>query len=429
MNLLKEDILTAAEKFGTPLYLYDGDKIRHTYRALRAIIPRQMDIFYSMKANPLLGLCQLLKQENSSCEVCSEAELHLALKAGFSPENIIFVGPGKSIKELELCIKHRVYAVVCESLDELICLNNLARRYEVECAVLLRINPCFSVSQAPLKMGGKPTQFGIDVVILQNHIKQILCYSNIKIRGIHIYNGTRILKEEAVIENTIQILNLADKLSDEWGLKFECIDIGGGFGIPYFKGEKALNLNVMFNALQPHFNSYLERHPHTRFILESGRYLVGESGVLVTRVMSTKVSHQEEFVITDGGMNCHLAATGLGSYVQRNFPIDVIPKYPLQNTTQHSYNITGPLCTPGDVFAKQITLPEVNAGDLVIVKHSGAYGASASPGRFLSHGFPAEALWDSDELHLLKRRETVEDMLSVQHSLKIRRPEWNLQAS
>lgn len=420
MKMFENNVIAnAAKRFGTPLYLYDGGEIKTTYRTLRKIAPKQMDIFYSMKANPLLGICQLLQQENACCEVCSEAELHVALQAGFEPRNIIFVGPGKSLRELELCVEHNIYAVVCESLDELIRLNNIARKHNVKCNVLLRINPEFSVSNAPLKMGGKPTQFGMDLPVLQEHIKQILCYSNIKISGIHVYNGTRILDANGIVENTINILNLARQLSAQWSIKFDCIDIGGGFGIPYFEGEKDLNIEDAFSGMALTIENYLHDFPGTRFILECGRYLVGKSGVLISQIISVKKSHGENFLIGDAGMNCHMAATGIGSFMRRNFPVDVISHSVKNEDEQQVYNITGPLCTPGDVLAKQIKLPKVDVGDFVIVKNSGAYGPTASPVRFLSHGFPAEALFDNEALFLLRRRETVENILENQIPINI----------
>jgi diaminopimelate decarboxylase len=415
--MLDDNIIkNAAEQFGTPLYLYDGDQISETYGGLKSKLPAAIDIFYSMKANPLLGINQLLHWQGACCEVCSAAELLVALKAGFSPHNIIFVGPGKSTEELVLCIKNKIYAIVCESLEELNQLNELAEKYNIRCSILIRVNPDFAVDNAPLKMGGKPTQFGIDLAWLKQHPIKASDYSWLNILGIHVYNATRILHAQAVINNVERILVLADELANAWSLTFSCVDFGGGFGIPYFADESSLDIQFVAEGIFAPVERYLKKYPQTRLILESGRYLVGISGMLVARVLTVKSSHKENFVITDAGLNCHMAATGIGSFVRRNFPIHLIKQNTVRNDEQE-YNITGPLCTPGDVMAKKIKMLAVEPGDFIVIKNSGAYGSSASPGRFLSHGFPAEVLIHNKKFSLLKRRETVDDILSTQFAL------------
>lgn len=418
-SLNNQTIIIATEKHGTPLYLYDGSQLRTTYRKLRAALPNQVAIFYSMKANPTLGICQLLNQEQSGCEVCSAIELLTALRANFSPKNIIFVGPGKSHQELELGVAKKIYAIVCESLNELVALDNIARQANTKCSVLLRINPNFVINKAPLKMGGLPTQFGMDLASLHNHSQQILSLKNIKILGIHVYNGTRLLDANLIIENIKKILNLAKELSSSWQIAFKCIDIGGGLGIPYFTGENALDINLVTTEVTRLTNEFRKSFPDTSFILECGRFLVGESGILVGKVLDIKNSHQETFLITDVGMNCHLAATGIASFIKRNFPISSISGENNHKKTMQAYNITGPLCTPGDLIAKQIVLPNPKVGDLIIIHQAGAYGLTASPGRFLSHGYPAEVIVDGNQIHLLRNRETVTNILSQQFSLPL----------
>lgn len=418
MTLFEKKILIeAVKKYDTPLYLYHGEKIRHNYRYLRKIMPQQMAIYYSMKANPLLGICELLQKEGACCEVCSEIELSIALKAGFPPNKIIFVGPGKNEQELKLCIKAQIYAVVCESLDEVLLLNAIAKKYHVKASILLRINPIFKVKTAPLKMGGQATQFGFDLSLLNEQISRIMACQQINIIGIHIYNGTRILDSASIIENTRHILNLADELQQQWSLNFKCIDIGGGLGIPYFNQESELDIRHVGMGIRRLVKRYLKKHEHTTFILESGRYLIGHYGVLIAKIRSIKISHQEEFIITDAGMNCHMAATGIGSFVRRNFPISCHSYHEHETDKKKIYNITGPLCTPGDILATKISLPIVQQGDLIMINNSGAYGSSASPGRFLSHGFPSEVIYDRNEFHLLKKRETIADLLSTQINL------------
>jgi diaminopimelate decarboxylase len=416
--LTKDLILAAAREFDTPLYLYDADLIRARYQLLRRIAPTDMDIFYSLKANPLLGIAEIIRQEDGCCEVCSAAELELALKAGFKPQRIIFVGPGKSLVELTLAVTHKIYAIACESLAEIKKINALGEKHNLIVPILLRINPDFISADAPLKMGGNATQFGIDLSALQQQLPEILTLPQIKIRGIHVYNGTRILNAKTIIQNTKNILQLAEKLITTWNIDFECIDIGGGLGIPYFANEQELAVNIVFTELKLLIADYQAKYGKVRFILECGRYLVGESGIMVSQVVDAKKSHNENFLITDGGMNCHMAATGIGSFMRRNFPISMLAQKNTLAQEQNlvTYNITGPLCTPGDLIAKQVQLPATHVGDLILIHFAGAYGASASPGRFLSHGYPAEVLCAANQFYLLKRRETSADILLTQYS-------------
>ena len=410
-------IQTAIQKFGSPLYLYDADHIRAMYQRIRLHAPTQLDVFFSMKANPLLGVGQLLNSVGGCCEVCSAAELHVALHAGFLPENIIFVGPGKTIDELALCVEHGIYAVVCESFAEMDRLALIAADKKQRISVLLRINPNFTVDKAPLKMGGKPTQFGVDINELRKNKKRIRQYTQLKIIGIHVYNGTRILDADGIIKNTQAILALSKSLSAEWSIPFSCVDIGGGFGVAYFANENELDVEKVFRELQPIFAEYLSHFPDTRFILESGRFLVGQSGVLIGEVLDIKQSHQEQFIICDAGMHCHMAATGIGSFVRRNFPMYSVPRSKRHGVPMETYHITGPLCTPGDVLARSIEIAQVQVGDYIVVERSGAYGPTASPTGFLSHGYPAEVMFDHDTFYLMRPRQTKQDILAQQVSL------------
>ena len=415
----KQMILQAAKQYGTPSYLYDGEAIITAYQRLRKLASPHIDIFFSMKANPLLGICQLLRREGACCEVCSEAELSVALKAGFQPSQIIFVGPGKTEQECRLCVEHNIYAIVCESIEEVLLVDRLARTSGHPMSVLLRINPSFSIKNAPLKMGGTPTQFGIDLEVVYSNQNTIQSCRSIRLLGIHIYNGSRLLDADAVIENTRHILQLANKLAAEWSLPFSCIDIGGGFGVPYFSDEHPLDVEKIFTALNPLFKVESQRHGSVRFILECGRYLVSEAGQMIGRVLSTKISHGESFVINDAGMNCHLAATGIGSYMKRNFPINVLKASENTSDEQQTYTITGPLCTPGDVIARQVTLPSVAVGDYIIMNHAGAYGPTASPTGFLSHGYPAEILFYKNQFHVLRPRQSKAAILETQMGISL----------
>ena len=413
----KKEILKAADKFDTPFYFYDASIIQRSYESLKAVLPKTVDIFYSIKANPNIAICQELRRLGACAELCSYYEIIAALKAGFEPNNIIFVGPCKSDSELEKCIDLGIYAVICESINEFKRISKIASNRNKIARVALRINPSHIAKSALLKMGGKPSQFGMDEEIIFKNKEYFLSTPNIQLVGIHVYNGTRILNADTIVENTDYILNLARTIQTEWKLQFEMVDIGGGLGVPYFDNENELDLSTLELAMKPLVDAYLTDFPKTRLILESGRYLIAKAGVFVSKVIDIKKSKGEHFIITDGGSNCHMAASGIGSLFKKNFPIDIASHH--SDLSQYSqltekYNITGPLCTPGDLIGKQVLLPQLSIGDYVLVKNSGAYGPTASPVMFLSHGFPAEVLLKNTTLYLIRDRFTESEFIDKQ---------------
>lgn len=403
-----ERLMSAANTFGTPLYVYDSEKIKMCYAELKKSFEQKVDIFYSLKANPNLSISKLLNQLGAGAEVCSGVELQTALLAGYSPDKIIFVGPAKKIEEIVLALEKEIYAIVCESKEELLLINELAKTRSQVANIAIRINPAFTVRDASLKMGGVPSQFGIDQEIFFKDKSFLLNKPHLNIKGIHIFNGTRILNVETFVENTKNILLLADELEKEWGLSFDFVDIGGGIGVPYFKGESHFDLVKLKQFIFP----IIEVHQNRRIILESGRYLVADSGVFITEIKIIKESRGSQFLITDGGMNCHLTAAGYGSMLKRNFPIKLLSK----NKTQikNKYHITGPLCTPADTIGCDVDLPEAMAGDYIAIFASGAYGPTASPILFLGHGHPAEVMLGHDMHKLIRERDFAEDFLRKQ---------------
>ncbi len=417
----EQAVIKAAKRFGTPFYFYDAETLKSNYLNLRQALPEAVDVFYSTKANPAISISAQLRAFGACAELCSYYEILAAIKAGFDPQNIIFVGPAKSDKEIQKCLDLGIYAIICESLNEFQRISDIAGSADKTARVALRINPTHVSKTALLKMGGKPSQFGMDEEIIFENQDYFKAMPNIKLIGIHIYNGTRILNAETVVENTEYILNIARKLQEEWGVCFEMVDIGGGLGVPYFDGETELDLEVLKKGMAPIIDQYMQTYPQTRIILESGRFLVATAGALVSKVLDIKPSKGQAFVITDGGTNCHMAAVGVGSFVKRNFPIEVIrPSIEKEKTVEqktHKYNICGPLCTPGDLIGKQVLLPKLSIDDFVLVKNSGAYGPTASPVMFLSHGFPAEVLYENNSLHLIRDRFTESEFIGRQYVL------------
>ncbi len=397
---------------GTPVYVYDADHITLAYGRLTHFCGQHVDIFYSLKANPNRSIVKLLVDCGAATEVCSAAELDTVLRIGMPGHNIIFVGPYKHDRDIINCLQNGIYAVVFESFAELNRINQLAKQLDVTANVIVRINPDFISKDALLKMGGKPSQFGIDQTDVFAQFNQFTSLSHINLIGIHVYNGTRILNINTVIDNTQHILTMASELQNTFDLQFECIDIGGGIGVAYFDNEQPINLSG--TAFQEIIQSYVTQYPNTRIIMESGRYLVAESGCFITTVHDIKQSKGKTFLITDGGSHCHMAAVGIGGVVKRNFPIDNLSG---QQTVTQQYDITGPLCTPNDLIAKSINLPKTQVGDLIGIHQSGAYGPTASPVYFLSHGFPAEVMVYQQQAYVIRQRDSLDDINGKQRNI------------
>lgn len=408
------DFEEVANKYGTPLYLYSGEVLEKNFDNLRSKLHPSLELFFSLKSNPNISVYSFLKNLGARAEVSSLAELITVLKANTKPKDIIFLGPGKKEEEIEACIQNNIYAIVCESFQELELINEIACGHNKKVEIALRINPSFSIKGSKLTMGGKSTQFGIDNEELMScSIEYFNQFQNVRIIGFHTYMGTRILDEEVIMENTRNILQNAEDLSSELNIDLEMIDIGGGLGIPYFENEKDLDIKKLTGLLNPIITEFKNRHKNTRMIMELGRFLTAKSGVYITRALYTKQSRNENFIVADGGTNHHMAAVGIGSFVKRNFPIKMLTYKP-EATEKLTYNISGPLCTPNDTVGKNVELPPTKKGDLIGILNSGAYGPTASPTHFLSHGYPAEVLAYKNKHYLIHERETVDVMLEKQ---------------
>jgi diaminopimelate decarboxylase len=405
-----------AEQHGTPTYVYDGDHLAGNLRELRAALHPALEVFFSLKSNPNRGVYDVLRAAGARAEVSSLAELRTVLAAGTDPGDIIFLGPGKSAAEIDACVEAGIYALVCESLSELDLIDEAAAARGVQQRVLLRVNPAFSIKGSRLTMGGKPRQFGIDEATVLTAGRRLGEYRHADVAGVQVYLGTRILDADVVVENTAYILDLAERVADATGIRLDAVDIGGGLGVAYFDGEDDLDLAALAKDLNPLIERFTAAHPDTRMIMESGRYLTADSGTYLMRVRYVKESMGENFAVTDGGTHHHMAAVGIGSFVKRNFPIELLSR-PVEAADEGpagKWNVTGPLCTPNDTVAKGARLPALETGDLLGVRRSGAYGPSASPVYFLSHGHPAEVVVLRGRSYLVRRRDTVDDVLAKQ---------------
>ena len=400
------------QEYGTPFYVYDSNVLTANYQRLKTSLPDFIDVFYALKVNPNVSLCSLLRSEGANAEVCSLTELEIALKAGFKPQNIIFLGPSKSDEELARALEVEVFALVIESVEEFYRVNDIAANIGKIANVAIRINPSFSTRSAPLKMGGRPTHFGIEEPRFFKIFPALARAEHINIMGIHVYNGSRILAAQGIYENTEYILSLYQKISDQFNHHFSMVDVGGGMGVPYFGVEKDLDMVEFSKLMRPLFNAFKQRYPHTRILMESGRYIAATAGSFVCKINSIKQCYGEEFLVTDGGTHCHLSAVGIGAVVQRNFPTENLSSE--QSLITKIYNVAGVLCNPEDLLARKIELPDSKIGDLIAVHKSGAYGPSASPGLFHSQGHPKEILIHQGLSHLIRKKDRPEDIISRQ---------------
>ncbi|WP_102867111.1 hotdog domain-containing protein [Pseudovibrio exalbescens] len=402
-----------AEKYGTPAFVYSADYIRQNFNDLRSKIDTSVDLLYSLKANPNAAIVDCLRSCGAGAEVSSLAELHTAIRVGINPNDIIFVGPAKSTEEISDCIRFGIFAIVAESSRELEIINEqagqLSARHPVN--VMLRINPDFKTGGSGLTMSGKPRQFGIDIEQVPDLRDTLSTLPLVRVMGFHVYMGTRYLEAEPIIENTEKILDMSERLSKTLGTPIEVVDVGGGFGVPYFDNETPLDIYEVANGINSAVASFKKNNPSTRIIIELGRYLSAGCGALLTTVRYTKVSRGEHFAIADGGTNLHMAAVGVGGFAKRSFPIVNLSRD--ASETAQKTTLTGPLCTPSDTIARKTTIGDVMEGDVLAIICSGAYGPSASPTGFLSHGYPNEVLIDGEDLHLVRAGDKVNDIIAA----------------
>jgi diaminopimelate decarboxylase len=379
-----------AQRVGaTPFYAYDRKVVSDRVRQLRDCLPDGVRLHYSVKANPMPALVQHLAALVDGLDVASGGELKIALDAGVAPACISFAGPGKSDAELAQAVAAGVH-VHAESERELRTLARIGRELGIDPLVVIRVNPDFELKGSGMRMGGGAKQFGIDAEQMQ----QVLALTRelgLDVLGFHIFSGSQSLKADAIIEAQQQTFALAQRLA-QWATQpVRVLNIGGGFGIPYFPGEAALDLAPIAAHLRQSLPSLQAALPQAEVSIELGRYLVGEAGVYVARVVDRKVSRRQVFLVTDGGLHHHLAASGnFGQVIRKNYPVAIGNRMGAADTEVAS--VVGPLCTPLDLLADKMELPRADVGDLVVVFQSGAYGPSASPSAFLGHPSAREVL-------------------------------------
>lgn len=372
----------------TPLFVYSADHARRRVADLRAAMPQRLAIHYAMKGNPFPPVLELMNGLVDGFDIASGGELELALAAGVQATKISFAGPGKRDRELERAIALGV-TLNCESEGEVERAIIIGAKLGVTPRLAVRINPSFDLKGSGMKMGGGAKQFGVDAERVPTLVKRIIA-SGAEYCGFHIYAGSQSLKVDAIIQMQAQTIALVAELTATIGVSPPHVNLGGGFGIPYFPGDRPVDIVAVGGALGEAFDALPSSLSDTHFCIELGRYLVGEAGVYLTRIVDRKVSHGEVFLITDGGLHHQLAASGnFGTVIRRNYPVAIAHKFGAE--PEEVASIVGCLCTPLDKLSDQAHLPRANVGDLVAIFCAGAYGASASPANFLGQG-PAQEI-------------------------------------
>lgn len=410
-------VTALAAKYGTPLFVYDRQVLEQKWNQLRGALPPEFSICYSVKANPNRTILQFFLGKQAGLEVASGGEFCQALSAGCSPDKIIFAGPGKTEAELELVLAKGIGEIHVESFLEAERISAISRRLVARARVAVRVNPSGEAEGGAMRMGGRPAPFGVDEENLDGILDHILSDAHLDFRGIHLFAGTQILNHTVLVTQYRKGIEIARRAARRLGNSPRTLDFGGGLGIPYFSHEQELDMQQLRAGLEELMAEVRgdALFAGTQLVVEPGRYLVGEGGVYVTRVNDIKVSRGKKFLIVDGGMNHHLAASGnLGQTIKRNYPIAVLTQ--LTQPVEETVDVVGPLCTPLDMLARGVTLPRAEVGDLVGVFQSGAYARSASPLGFLSHPTPAEVWVDQGQDCLIRRRGDYADYLRDQGS-------------
>ena len=378
-----------AEAGRTPLFVYSRAHLNARMAQLRAALPARIGVNYAIKANPHADVVAHMKGLVDGFDIASAGELRLALAAGIDPARISFAGPGKRDEELEAAIAAGV-TLNCESEGEAGRALAIAERLSKRARVAIRVNPDFELKGSGMKMGGGAKPFGVDAALVPDLARTIIA-GGAEWRGLHIFTGSQTLGSDAIIEAQANVLNLAEELTERIGHPLPKLNMGGGFGIPYFPNDTALDLDAVGQALAGMVAELPKALGDTDLCLELRRYLVGEAGVYLCRVIDRKVSHGVTYLVTDGGLHHQLAASGnFGTVVRRNYPVAIASRFDAE--ADDEVNVVGCLCTPLDRLADQALLPRADAGDLVAVFCAGAYGATASPSAFLGHGPAAERL-------------------------------------
>jgi diaminopimelate decarboxylase len=380
-----------AQRVGsTPFFAYDRALLSERVAQLRRTLPADLGLGYAVKANPMPAVVQHLSPLVDALDVASAGEMKVALDTGIAPERVSFAGPGKTDQELAMAVAAGV-TIELESAGEAARVVPAGEASGVRPRVAVRVNPDFAVKGSGMRMGGGPQQFGVDSESVPDLLAS-LAIDDVEVTGFHVFAGSQNLNVDILIEAQRKTVDLVLKLATHAPQPVTYLNLGGGFGIPYFEKDQPLDLPALADNLAELLESSIAPNlPDAHASIELGRYIVGECGLYVTRVVDRKVSRGKEYAVVDGGLHHQLAASGnFGQVIRRNYPVMVGNK--AGTTPDGPVTVVGCLCTPLDLLGDNVDLPPVEVGDLVVLFQAGAYGLTASPTAFLGHEPPVEVL-------------------------------------
>ncbi len=388
--------LANSEQAGKSFYLYDTRPMKAKIAELKELMPAQVDIYYALKANPhKTFLDAAMDADVKGIEIASMGEGERAVATGFSYDQILFTGPGKSEEELIWSVENGLHKIHIESLTEAHRINKICEEHGKTQDILVRVNPNFDIHGAQAKFSGDSSKLGIDEDIFRDVLGDILDLPNLNFKGLHVYAASGVLQVEDLLENCRRVFNLAREIEAKYdGLQCDIIDFGGGFGIDYLETGADFSVKTYAEELQKMIDRY--GFSDRKFVLELGRYLTADSGWYVTEIIDIKTSLNKKQVICQGGAHQFRRPVALGI----NHPITIIPMNKdkvfdaQENVNDEMVFIGGPLCNTADKLApKDIHIQKAEIGDLAILCLAGAYGYSMSHIHFLSHEPPAEIIF------------------------------------
>ncbi len=386
-----------AERFGTPLYVYSASYIRDRVRAYYEAFPGSL-VCYAVKANFNPEIIRVAGEEGAGADIVSGGELLFALKGGIPPEKVVYAGVGKTEEEIELALERGILMFNVESEEELYILDTVASKLKKKARISIRVNPDVDPKTHPyIATGLKKSKFGVDIEKARELFRRAKDLKNIELVGLHCHIGSQILEVSPYSEAVKKLAELWRDLLRE-GFELRYMDVGGGLGIKYRPEDREPTPKDLAKAVKPHLEGL-----ELTLILEPGRSVVGNAGILVTRVLFVKEKERKRFIIVDAGMNDLIRPSIYDAY-HHIVPVeDKGEGYTIAD-------VVGPICETGDFLAKDRRLKEVRRGDLLAVLSAGAYGFSMSS-HYNGRPRPAEVLVEGDSYRVIRRRETYEYIL------------------
>lgn len=405
-------LIKIAHQYGTPVYVYDGDAMRSGVRTLKEALQRQVEVYYSIKANPAIAVCSLIRQAGvDGAEIASSGELEAAIASGYSTARLLFAGPGKTDEELRQAISVGVGQINAESIHEIRRIQAIAKELNKHQRVGIRVNPESDTSNsARISTSGAGQKFGINESQAISAIREISESSHLNFAGIHTMLGSQIISTETLVNNCKSTISMVIRIAHELNLPIPSVNFGGGLGVPHTKDDDQFDISDFGRELIQLVNEIKadQLFRQCRFMIEPGRVLVSKHGIYLAKVIDVKESEHSKIAVLDGGINHALLPITANQY-----QVEVINRKPTECTTP--ITIGGPLCTSADQWRSQVQLSDVQIGDLIAMYNSGAYGLTASMTKFLSRETPAEVLMIEGRVHLIRESSKPADVLRGQY--------------